>query len=481
MNGYVVTIYQKIPMNENIIIFRRAGVVKNVDIKTHNDMDEITFYNDNQERITLESMDSEYVMVSDDQFCYGYPMLLEDLNNMYDVKTEAELIDKYSNDISQVINIGYYDSENDVMKIIVTNEEMLKKQDQDNLFNYFTVEYQSNDLQKVVFQLSDFKKMINLLKKDKIKTLKEKLLKLDENVDKAVQQVYEVNKEKENNQKMDTDINTTLDKLNNLIGLNNVKEEVYKLTKYLEFRNKVKNNLKLENLNLHMFFTGNPGTGKTTVARVIGELLYKMGYLKNNNIIEITPKDLIAGYVGQTAIKTGELLKKNKGGLIFIDEAYILAGEANRFAGEALVEIIKELEKNETVFIFAGYKDEMQHFMEINPGLTSRIGYYLEYNDYSKEELYQIFEKKVTQMGFIINEKLKEKIMTNLETAVNNDNFGNGRYIDKLINKLILEHSINTDKYKRKKELITLTEKDFNQRVEDTLIFKQKTKTIGFI
>ena len=106
-----------------------------------------------------------------------------------------------------------------------------------------------------------------------------------------------------------------------------------------------------------MFFTGNPGTGKTTVARIIGELLYKMGYLKNNNVIEITPKDLIAGYVGQTAIKTGELLKKNKGGLIFIDEAYILAGEANRFAGEALVEIIKELEKNETVFIFAGYKD----------------------------------------------------------------------------------------------------------------------------
>ena len=158
----------------------------------------------------------------------------------------------------------------------------------------------------------------------------------------------------------------------------------------------------------------------------------------------------------------------------------MFAGNSQRYAEESLVEILKELEKNETVFIFAGYKDEMEQFMSINPGLTSRIGYYLEYKDYTKEELLKIFESKITKIGFKVDNNLKEIIENNLETVINSKNFGNGRYIDKLINKLILEHAIRTENSHNKEELITLTEEDWDQEINQSLIFKNKTKHLGF-
>ena len=184
--------------------------------------------------------------------------------------------------------------------------------------------------------------------------------------------------------------------------------------------------------------------------------------------------------MGQTAPKTAALLEKYRGGVIFIDEAYALASSSLGFAEESISEIIKELERKETVFIFAGYKKEMDDFMKMNSGLTSRIGYYIDYKDYTIEQLYEIFESKVTKMGYIIDDSLKEKIIANLEIAKTHDNFGNGRYIDKLIDKLELEHSINTENYKQKNKLITLTDKDYTKEVEDTLLYKVKTKKIGF-
>lgn len=253
-----------------------------------------------------------------------------------------------------------------------------------------------------------------------------------------------------------------LEDLNNLIGLENIKREIRKLVSYLEFINKVKDKANIDSLNLHMVFSGNPGTGKTTVARLLADILYSMGYIKNNVVVEITPQACIAGYVGQTAIKTKGILDTYRGGLIFIDEAYGFNNdEENGFAKDAIVEIIKEMEKKETVFVFAGYKNQMKEFIDINPGLKSRIGYTIDFNDYSANELFQMFKKKINdsnlKLDFDAEDEFKKLLdMTNIE------NSGNGRLVDNLYNKILLEHATRTKDIMDSNQLLTISKEDMN-------------------
>lgn len=484
---YIASIYQKFPINDNIMVFRRTGIIKNAVINSKDDIDEITYYNDNMQRVTLEYMDNDYVMVSDDQYCFGYPITMKDLSEKYpEYILEEELIEKYAEEISKVMPIGYYDEEKDKVKILFTNEVTLKQQEEDELFNGFGITYESVDKSFVSISTGDLKKIYGYLLAEDYDTLKEKFEYLNSAVDQiqaSVMDVVEVKvfPEEQEAKKIDkTEIENSLKKLNNLIGLKNVKDEISKLIMFLLFKSKSNKYLDLQDPNLHMFFTGNPGTGKTTVARILGEILYSLGYTKSNKFIEITPKDLIAGYVGQTAIKTAEVIKENNGGIIFIDEAYTLASQGQHFSNDALAEILKELEKKNTIFIFAGYKKEMDDFIRLNPGLRSRVGYYLEYQDYNEEELYQIFESKINKIGFKMTDGLREKIKENIKKAKNDEHFGNGRYIDKLVEKIELEHAINVKNKKRKDKLITLTENDLTPEIEDSLTYKIKTKKIGF-
>ena len=479
---YLITLYEKIPVTDNIMLFKKNRVVKNAYINFNDDFEEATFYDENSQRIKVDSMYSPYTIVSDDKYCYNYPLTIDQLKENYpDVNSIDELIKLYDSEINDVLEISFYDKVKDKVKIVTTNEEILGKIDSEELFNEFFLEYDSSDEDKVKIKRNDVIRVIKMLEKKQYKKLYEQFKMFNSNIEfsnEIVKSITEVAQAKKQEIKKDETIEEILKSLDNLTGLNNIKEEVNKLVKYLLYIDKTKKYLKLEQPNLHMLFTGNPGTGKTTVARIIGKILYKLGYLKSDKFVEITPRSLIAEYVGQTAVKTAELIEKNKGGVVFIDEAYVLASQG--FGEEALVEILKELEKNETMFIFAGYKDEMKEFMELNPGLTSRVGYYLEYKDYTTLELYQIFETKVSNMGFEVDEKLKEKIIKNLDQVKDEKNFGNGRYIDKLINKIILQHSVNTENYKRKRELITLKENDFNEAIEETLVYKNKVKKLGF-
>ena len=479
---YIITLYEKIDLTENIILYKKVKVIKDATIDFFDEFQVATYYDEAKRRISIDMLENPYTIVSDDRYCYDFATRLSELKEQYPgYWEEEELYRIYEEEISKVFEISYYDELEDRVKFLSSNEELLREVEEDSLFKNFTVLYDGSD-SIININKTDLNKMIYMIDNNNYESLKEQLISIKEEID-SVEDFYSgiFDKKKAKEFKDDnTTIEEIIKKLDKLIGLENIKQEITKLIKFLEFIDKAKDYLKLEKPNLHMLFTGNPGTGKTTVARIISEILYKLGYAKSNKFVEITPKDLIAEYVGQTAVKTADLLKENEGGVVFIDEAYVLASPAQQFAQEALVEIIKELEKKETIFIFAGYKDEMKTFMELNPGLTSRIGYYLEFPDYSIEQLYQIFEYKTSAIGFQIDNRLKEKILNNLNSVQGEKHFGNGRYIDKLINKIILEHASNAEKYESKEELITLYENDYTEDVGKSLIYKTKARKIGF-
>lgn len=254
-------------------------------------------------------------------------------------------------------------------------------------------------------------------------------------------------------------------KLNELVGLQKVKKTLHELVDYMSLRDKAKD-LKLQNINLHMVFLGNPGTGKTTVARIIVDILYHLKYIKQNKLIEVTSKDLVAEYVGQTAPKTMEVVERARGGILFIDEAYALASKdsQNTYNAEAIATLIKAMEdyRDDLVVIFAGYTKEMQDFLDSNSGIVSRIGYTLEFDDYTEDELVEIFAGMMKKAGFIVEEGAYQRLREIIEENIHTKNFGNARFIRNVYEKSIIKHAANTKDKKRKSILCTITRDDIS-------------------
>ena len=261
--------------------------------------------------------------------------------------------------------------------------------------------------------------------------------------------------------------NQYFDELNKLVGLEEVKTEIKKLINYLIFIKKLNNKVNLDQINLNMIFRGNPGTGKTTVAKIIANILCKLGFLKTNKMIETTPRDFIAGYVGQTAEKAKKTINRAAGGIVFIDEAYTFSQSADEsghtYVYEAITEIIKEMEKLNTIFIFSGYSNQMDDFVELNPGIKSRIGYDIKFNDYSKEELFKMFKNKLDKSGLKLSKKASKLLLEKIEQKMTIKNFGNGRMIDNLFNEVLKEHAtinLNETNYEK---LLLITEESINK------------------
>lgn len=232
--------------------------------------------------------------------------------------------------------------------------------------------------------------------------------------------------------------------LDSLIGLDTVKHEVRSLINLIKVRAMRKeHDLKVMNMSFHMVFTGNPGTGKTTVARLVAKIYKQLGFLSKGQLIETDRSGLVAGYVGQTAGKVTDVVNSALGGILFIDEAYALArkGMDNDFGHEAIDTLVKLMEdhRDDLVVIVAGYSDEMHDFLTSNPGLISRFNKYIDFPDYTDDELMAILEMNAKRQGYRVTDEGKDVVrhMLTAMTLSERMDFGNARGMRNTLEKLV--------------------------------------------
>ncbi len=244
------------------------------------------------------------------------------------------------------------------------------------------------------------------------------------------------------------DLDKLLAELDSLVGLEDIKKNVRSLINLAKIRKlREEHDLPTPAMSLHLVFMGNPGTGKTTVARLIAQLYYAIGVLSKGQLVEVDRSGLVAGFVGQTAIKTDEAIKKAIGGVLFIDEAYSLAANTgeNDFGREAIETVLKGMEdhRKDLVVIVAGYEDLMEQFIGSNPGLASRFNRYFTFEDYTGEELYKIFLSMCEKNKYRLTVEAQEfaKRLFDELYLTRGDNFGNARDVRNIFENVVGVHA----------------------------------------
>ena len=266
------------------------------------------------------------------------------------------------------------------------------------------------------------------------------------------------------------------EELNSLIGLESVKEEVTSLANFVRVqKQRQANGLKTASISYHCVFTGNPGTGKTTVARILARIYKDLGIVKKGHLVETDRSGLIAEYVGQTAVKTNAVVDSALNGVLFIDEAYALLDGKGGYGDEAIATLLKRMEDNRDslVVIVAGYTDEMQRFVDSNPGLKSRFTRYINFPDYSSQELFDIFMSRMNKYSYKFDPDAEKFLRQNLTETVAHKtrNFGNGRYVRNLFEKTITNQANRLGKKKdaTPEELSQITLSDISDACKTVL------------
>jgi len=280
----------------------------------------------------------------------------------------------------------------------------------------------------------------------------------------------------------ETAVGAAYAQLQKMIGLKKVKEkidDVISFAKEQKFAEEY--GLKTAAVTRHMVFTGNPGTAKTTVARLFAQIMKDNELLAGGKFVEAGRADLIAKYVGQTAPLVRAKFKEAKGGVLFIDEAYSLVDDREGlFGDEAIATIVQEMEnrREDVIVIFAGYKEEMKGFIDRNSGLKSRVAHYIDFPDYSAEELAEILDLMLSEQGLTLSEG-RDKVLSIMEKAASQENFGNGRFARNLLDAARLKKAGRVAKIAKptKEDIITLRAEDFE--LPEDFTEKKKIK-IGF-
>lgn len=261
--------------------------------------------------------------------------------------------------------------------------------------------------------------------------------------------------------------------LDSYIGLGAVKDEVRDLINMVTvWKMRREHDLPSPELSLHMVFSGNPGTGKTMIARFMSRVYHSLGILSKGHLVEVDRSGLVAGYVGQTAIKTASVIERAKGGVLFIDEAYSLSsGKAeNDFGGEAIETILKAMEDNrdDLIVIVAGYTDLMEEFIDSNPGLQSRFNRYLDFADYTVDEMMDIFKLQCKKNFYVLSEEDDGAAASALRELITDrsrdDDFGNARGIRNLFEKILIEQAnrLAVSENVTRESLMTITKSDID-------------------
>lgn len=477
---YYIPIYKKIRLTDEIYVYRLVDIIN--DYKFNN-LNQTIYYPKNGKNI-YDMNDIDFT-ISENKYCYGTEFSISELMSSYELDDKEATLKQYKDDVNSLIKFCYFDIEKKQIKIMDIDSAALKEAKISPMLLDFYVNYDSAcDDNLVTISLKSIEYLLQAMENGNINDVYDFLNGITNDVGRGME-LFDTDvsvEEPSVSSSYKSSHNTTSDYLDisELIGLDNIKKEVNHLVNYLAFKNKIKDVTNLNNLNLNMVFYGNPGTGKTTVARSIAKILYDYGYTKNNKFVELTAKDFIAGYVGQTSLKARKLLDENKGGVIFIDEAYIFNSSRYSYANEAIVEILKDMDNKDTIFIFAGYTNEMHEFINMNPGLESRIGYQLEFRNYTIDELYDIFLSKINKYGLKIQDGVEDRIKAIIGCYITNDNFGNGRFIENLIQKILMYHADRLKDVTDVEILTTLECSDINKDVLKDMKMSSKQKIIGF-